>query len=140
MAQTLDELLASLDACPEAREWAHGKTLAEAWAGCPRGDWMLWLAYRMAGEPGWAPHSRVLLAAAACAETALPPAAQSDAQRMAIEWMRWRAEGGCGAAEAGLAVATASDIAASDGAAAGAVARAADICRAMLPVAAAASE
>jgi len=40
----LDALLTKLDACHEAREWAAGKTLEQAWAECPRGDWMLLLA------------------------------------------------------------------------------------------------
>ena len=36
--------LRRLKACPEARTWAEPyTTLAEAWAVCPRGDWMHWL-------------------------------------------------------------------------------------------------
>jgi hypothetical protein len=40
---TFQELLTSLDACPEAKEWASDKTWEEAYKNCPRGDWMLWL-------------------------------------------------------------------------------------------------
>jgi hypothetical protein len=39
----LQELLAKFHACAEAREWAGSRTLAAAWAECPRSDWMLWL-------------------------------------------------------------------------------------------------
>ena len=43
----LKNLLADLKACQEAVEWVGCRTLAEAWAGCRRADWMLWLASRM---------------------------------------------------------------------------------------------
>lgn len=39
----LNQLLADLNACWEAREWAAGKDMETAWAECPRGDWMLWI-------------------------------------------------------------------------------------------------
>jgi hypothetical protein len=68
----LDRLLQALGACAEARGWARGKTLSAAWTECPRAEWMLWLAGRMADEPGWPTRQQVVLAAAACAETALP--------------------------------------------------------------------
>ena len=47
-AEDLQCLLAPdrLDACNQAREWAEGKSLAEVWKTCHRGDWMLWLAAR----------------------------------------------------------------------------------------------
>lgn len=32
-----------LDARPDVREWARGKTLRQAWRACKRGDQMLWL-------------------------------------------------------------------------------------------------
>ena len=34
----------------EAREWGSGKSLAEFWAGCARGNWMLWVAGRLGIE------------------------------------------------------------------------------------------
>ena len=40
---TFQELLTSLDACPEAKEWASDKTWEEAYKNCQRGDWLLWL-------------------------------------------------------------------------------------------------
>jgi hypothetical protein len=38
--------LQKLSACSDAISWAGDKTLAEAWATCERGDWMLWLYVR----------------------------------------------------------------------------------------------
>jgi hypothetical protein len=40
---TFADQLRQLRACGEAIEWAGTRTLAEAWAECPRSDWMLWL-------------------------------------------------------------------------------------------------
>ena len=63
----LDALLAKLDACHEAREWAAGKTLEQAWNECQRGDWMLWLAGMLDVD------RKVLVrATCACARLALP--------------------------------------------------------------------
>ena len=31
------------EACPEAIEWAHEKTLAQAWKECKKGEWLIWL-------------------------------------------------------------------------------------------------
>jgi hypothetical protein len=63
----LDALFTRLDACREAREWAAGKTLEQAWAECPRGDWMLWLAGMLGID------RKVLVrATCACARLALP--------------------------------------------------------------------
>jgi hypothetical protein len=52
-AEDFASLLASgrLDACNQAREWAKGKSLAEVWKTCHRGDWMLWLAARYGDVP-----------------------------------------------------------------------------------------
>jgi hypothetical protein len=52
-AEDFESLLASgrLDACNQAREWAKGKSLAEVWKTCHRGDWMLWLAARYGDVP-----------------------------------------------------------------------------------------
>ena len=63
----LDALLTRLGACHEAREWAAGKTLKQAWNECHRGDWLLWLAGRLDID------RKVLVrAACACARLALP--------------------------------------------------------------------
>lgn len=45
---SLTAYLAKMGACDEALKWARGKTLAQAWRTCPRGDWMVWLIYRTA--------------------------------------------------------------------------------------------
>lgn len=47
------EALKALNPCSEALAWAGNfDTLAEAWAACGRGDWMLWLAGKLAGKGG----------------------------------------------------------------------------------------
>ena len=43
---TFKELLTSLDACSDAREWAADKTWQEVFDTCHRGDWLLWLFKR----------------------------------------------------------------------------------------------
>ena len=58
-----------MDACDGAMTWLRAEqhpTLDAAWAACPRGDWMLWLAAQCGVD-------RVLLvrAAVGCARTAL---------------------------------------------------------------------
>jgi hypothetical protein len=58
-------LLRKLKACEEARVWAKGKTLAEAWATCERADWMLWLLAKTADR------KLVVRLACMCARTAL---------------------------------------------------------------------
>ena len=40
------ELLNKLNACQDAKLWAEGKTLSQAWQECQRADWMLWLLGR----------------------------------------------------------------------------------------------
>lgn len=40
---TFQELLTSLNACTDAKEWASNKTWEEVYRDCSRGDWMLWL-------------------------------------------------------------------------------------------------
>ena len=68
------ETLRAMRACPEALAWAesHGGDLAALWLDCPRGDWSLWYAARKG-----APRPALVLAAAACAETALPYAGEA---------------------------------------------------------------
>jgi hypothetical protein len=50
-AVQFEALLVRLDACTEARDWAHRKTLRKVWKTCKRGDWMLWLAARYGDVP-----------------------------------------------------------------------------------------
>jgi hypothetical protein len=95
-ATALDRLLKELGACGDARRWARGRTLAAAWEECRRADRMLWLARRMAGDPGWPTVREAVLAAAACAETALPFAGPGrpvceDALATARRWARGEA-------------------------------------------------
>ena len=60
-------------ACEDAVEWAEQyNSLAEAWAECERGDWMLWLSGKLSGEPGSDSRKRVVLTACECARLALP--------------------------------------------------------------------
>ena len=90
------QLLRKLGACEEARTWAKGKDLHEVWTSCDRADWLLWLAGRMADEPGWPTRKQIVLAACACAETALRYVKPGeDRPRIAIEtaraWVRGEA-------------------------------------------------
>ena len=72
------QLLSELRACSDAIEWAEGKDLKTAWDTCERGDWLLWLAGRMADKPGWATHKAIVSVACDCAELALPYAAPGE--------------------------------------------------------------
>jgi type IV secretory pathway VirB6-like protein len=63
----LGTLLISLSSCKAAIGWVKGKSLAEAWATCHRGDWMLWLAARY----GDVPQKTIVAIACDCAEPAL---------------------------------------------------------------------
>ena len=92
----LQRLLEKLGACEEAVKWVDHKELAEAWSTCERADWMLWLAEKMEGEPGWPDRKQLILAACACAETALQFVPKcEDRPRLAIEtaraWIRGEA-------------------------------------------------
>jgi hypothetical protein len=56
------EEISKLHACSEALKWLRGqKTPEEAWAKCDRADWMIWLAMKKAGAPGWSPWQDVAL-------------------------------------------------------------------------------
>lgn len=68
---TLEKLLVSKGACSDAHVWVGAITLQQAWGECPRGDWMLWLCSKMQGQAGWPDRKQIVLAACACAETAL---------------------------------------------------------------------
>ena len=93
-AKEFSDLLTSLDACLQAREWAKGKSLQSAWKTCKRGDWLLWLSGHMADKPGWPTRNEVVLAACDCAETALQYVkAGDDGPRKCIETVRALADG-----------------------------------------------
>jgi len=62
-----------LRACEDARKWvANQATYEQAWATCSRGDWMLWLVGKFAGEPWSDGRKPLVLAACECARLALP--------------------------------------------------------------------
>lgn len=70
----LYEYLEKLHACDEALKWVKSGryvTIKKAWRECPRADWLLWLAAKNIGNPGWPTHQEVVLATCDCAETAL---------------------------------------------------------------------
>ncbi len=96
-AKQFEKLLEELNACKNAREWAEGKTLAQAWETCARADWMCWISVKMAGEKGWPNKSLVRLALCDCAETALliyeKYYPKDDRPRNAIETARKYVEG-----------------------------------------------
>ena len=117
-AEEFDALLAELNACSEARRWAAGKSLAEVWNTCERGDWLLWLCGHMCGKKGWPTRKQLVLAACACAETALKYVPEGElrpkkAIEMARKWARGKAtiqqvREAAGAAEAAWAAGAAS--------------------------------
>jgi hypothetical protein len=119
----LADLLRDLHACGDARDWAVPyATLEEAWAVCPRGDWMLWLAGRMGVD-----RKLLVLAACACARlTLLRVSAGETRPLIAIETAeRWaRGEDGVTLEEVRNAYAAAAAYAAADAAAAAAAAAA----------------
>lgn len=71
--KTWIEPIKELEACEEALVWAESyDSLAEAWAKCERGDWMLWLLGRLAGAPESDSRKKLVLATCQCARLALP--------------------------------------------------------------------
>ena len=65
--------LEAMYACNEALEWLRGQPDPEtAWNTCPRGDWMLWLIGKFAGEPDSPERRKLARTAAECAELVLP--------------------------------------------------------------------
>jgi hypothetical protein len=137
----MQKLLRSLHACKEALTWAKGKTLAEIWEQCERGDWLLWLCGRMCGKDGWHTRQELVLAACVCAEKALKYVKKgADRPRIAIETARRWARGEATIAEVRTAAADAADAADAAADAADADARivalkeSADLVRSMLHV------
>jgi hypothetical protein len=104
-AVTGRELLPVLRAwhvCIDASDWVEARldrTLAELWAECPRGDWMMWLAAHLGVD-----RRRVVLAACDVVEPVLAhvPAGE-ERPRRAIEVARRWARGEATADEVGAA-------------------------------------
>ena len=95
-AEQFENLLHELDACSSAVEWAHGKSLHVVWNTCNHGDWLLWLAGKMADKKGWPTRKQLVLAACACAELALKYVPKSEerpkqAIQIARAWARGKA-------------------------------------------------
>ena len=84
--------LVGLGACKEALEWVHAgnyTTLPKTWRECHRADWLLWLAKKNVGKPGWPTREEVALAECDCAETVLKYVPKGeDRPRIAIETRR----------------------------------------------------
>ncbi|HEX7125469.1 MAG TPA: hypothetical protein VF406_06765 [Thermodesulfobacteriota bacterium] len=97
-ALSLDRRLAEMGADLDLLRWIRvHHDLPSAWAACPRGDWLLWIAAILARRPE--EQRAVVLAAAACARLALPYAIrQVPGPETAIEaaegWGRSLASGG----------------------------------------------
>ena len=64
--QSLVEFLKRNHACGESLEWLGDRNLAQTWAECERGDWLLWLAAKAGID-----RKRLVMAACACARLAL---------------------------------------------------------------------
>ena len=77
----LKQYLTEIGACKEAKLWVRDKSLAEAWATCQRGDWMLWLAKRACVDI-----RPLTLAKAECAALAFPY--MSERSRNAVKVAR----------------------------------------------------
>jgi len=81
-----------LGACTEAVEWlAEQKNPTLAWRDCVRGDWMLWLLGKLAGQVGDPRRKKLVLAACGCARLSMKYVrAGEDRPRIAIETAeRW---------------------------------------------------
>jgi hypothetical protein len=62
--------LKNLGACKDALEWIDDNSLSDpqvAWDTCPVLSWLLWLAARHQGGPGWPTRQELVLAARDCA-------------------------------------------------------------------------
>jgi hypothetical protein len=91
--------LKKLRACRESIEWAseHGGDWSALWRDCQRGDWMLWLAGMLAGEPGSDKRRPLVLATCECARLALKHVPDGeDRPRKAIEAAEAWAHGAAG--------------------------------------------
>jgi len=62
-----------MGACEDALKWGNQyNTFPEAWAGCERGDWMLWLLGRLSGKQESDSRKKLVLTACQCARLSLP--------------------------------------------------------------------
>ena len=88
MKNELQKHLASLGACPEAREWVGEKTAKEAWEQCERPDWLLWWAIYHTQRNS---SDKILMAACDCARLLLDFMPDDDHLRsvlkMAEKWI-----------------------------------------------------
>ena len=72
MKNQIIKSLRDINTCSEAVIWAEKFDSDQiAWNKCERADWMLWIAGKLCGERGSKNHRKVVLAACACARTAL---------------------------------------------------------------------
>jgi hypothetical protein len=62
-AEEFKRRLIELGACDDALNWADGRTAAEAWEQCERGDWLLWWSQKEAADA-----RELTLAKARCAK------------------------------------------------------------------------
>ena len=46
------DILIKFHTCNESIDWAGDMSVKEAWASCPRGDWMLWFAVKLQADKG----------------------------------------------------------------------------------------
>ncbi len=67
------EQLKKWKACANGYKWSLGFDDAETWWNSfDRGDWMLWVVGKLAGEPGCEARKKLVLCACKCARLALP--------------------------------------------------------------------
>ena len=85
MSIALAKRLASLGACADAVVWVRAQTGTRQaiWNRCRRADWMLWIAAKTCGKHGSPAHRHAVLAACACARTALRFAPQGETRPLA---------------------------------------------------------
>ena len=83
----ISPILRDLHACQTARDFSRGKTIAEAWTTCDRGDWLLWFAARIGVD-------RKIVVGAACDCADIAPkfvARPRPAIETARKWIRGEA-------------------------------------------------
>ena len=98
-------ILCKQHACREAIAWVDDKTPYAAWRLCNRGDWLLWVAAKLAVD-----RKLVVLAACDCAERSMQYVmAGEDRPRMAIETARRWCDGRASLNEVRTAAYAASD-------------------------------
>ena len=121
MSAALTAMLKRRGACEDAVLWAKDyATLPEAWAACPRGDWMLWLA----AKAKLCSRQELVLAACECARLSLVHVRKGELRPLkAIETAEAWARGEVPLEDVRSAAAYAADAAADAAAAAAADAR-----------------